>query len=185
MPRRSPARLVAYKYRRSSWWPLCLLRMATSGVLQHLYSLGTSSHDLLRYLHCLIQSDDQEQYLTSLRGSELTRLVDFLDRVRLSPPVSFYLTDEILQALDVTPITDDVSRRCLHKLQAICGHHRILPHSYNVYGDLTTVNSYPVAHGGFSDVWEGTNDGKRVCIKLLKLTQQTCQVVEKVCMCYR
>ena len=66
---------------------LCLLAMSTSRALQRLHSLGTSSPDLLRCLYDLIQSDDEEQYLTSLRGSELTRLVDFLDRVRSSPLV--------------------------------------------------------------------------------------------------
>ena len=62
--------------------------MSTSRVLQHLYSLGTSSPDLLRYLYYLIQSDDEEQHLLSLQGPELTQLVDFLDKVRLSPSVS-------------------------------------------------------------------------------------------------
>ncbi|KAF9779311.1 CNH domain-containing protein [Thelephora terrestris] len=136
--------------------------MSTSQVLQHLYTLDTSSPDLLRYLYYLIQNDDEEQYVSSLQGSELTRLVDFLDG-----------------ALDVIPITDDVSRRCLHKLQAICGRHKILPSSYNISGDLTIIDDDPVASGGFSDVWEGTYDGKKVCIKRLRITQQTRQVIEK------
>ena len=157
--------------------------MSTSRVLQHLYSLDTSSPDLLRYLYYLIQSDDEERYLSSLQGSELTRLVDFLDNVRPSLPVSFQLTSQTPQALDVTPITDDVSRRCLHKLQAICGHHKILPSSYNVSGDLTRVDSDPIASGGFSDVWEGIHDGKTVCIKRLRITQQTRRAAEKVCTC--
>ncbi|KAF9789636.1 kinase-like domain-containing protein [Thelephora terrestris] len=136
--------------------------MSTSQVLQHLYSLDTSSPDLLRYLYYLIQNDDEDQYLSSLQGSELTRLVDFLDG-----------------ALDVIPITDDVSRRCLHKLQAICGRHKILPSSYNIPGDLTIIDDDPVAFGGFSDVWEGTYDGKKVCIKRLRITQQTRKVIGK------
>ena len=60
------------------------LRMSTSQVLQYLYSLDTSSPNLLRYLYYLIQTDDEEQYLSSLKGPELTRLVDFLDGVRPS-----------------------------------------------------------------------------------------------------
>jgi hypothetical protein len=159
-----------------------LAKMSTSQVLQHLYSLDTSSPDLLRYIYYLIQNDDEDQYLYSLQGSELTRLVDFLDGVRPPPSVSFPpLTTQTLQALDVIPITDDVSRRCLHKLQAICGRHKILPSSYNIFGDLTINDDDPVASGGFSDVWEGTYDGKKVCIKRLRITQQTRQVIEKVC----
>ena len=58
--------------------------MATSRVLQRLYSLDTPT-DLLRNLYCLIQYDEKEQYLTSLRGSELAQLMDFLDEVRALP----------------------------------------------------------------------------------------------------
>ena len=56
--------------------------MSTSRVLEQLYLLDASSPDLLRYLYYLVQSDDKEQYLSSLQGPELTRLVEFLDRVR-------------------------------------------------------------------------------------------------------
>ena len=56
--------------------------MSTSRVLEQLYLLDASSPDLLRYLYYLVQSDDEEQYLSSLQGPELTRLVEFLDRVR-------------------------------------------------------------------------------------------------------
>ena len=56
--------------------------MSIAQVLQHLYSLDTTSPDFMCYLYCLIQSDEEEQYLSSLQGSELTRLVDFLDEVR-------------------------------------------------------------------------------------------------------
>jgi len=56
--------------------------MSTSQVLQYLYSLNVSSPNLSRYLYCLIERDEEEQYLSSLQGSELGRLVDFLDEVR-------------------------------------------------------------------------------------------------------
>ena len=55
---------------------------ATSRILQRLYSLDTSSPDFLRHLYCLIQYDDKEKYLTNMKEPELTRLLDFLDRVR-------------------------------------------------------------------------------------------------------
>ena len=70
--------------------------MSTSRVLQHLYSLNTSSPDLLRYLYCLIQNDDEEQHLSSLQGSELAQLVDFLDEVRAIRLTSFQLTSRTL-----------------------------------------------------------------------------------------
>ena len=154
--------------------------MSTSQVLQQLYSIDISSPDFLRYLYYLIRDDDEEQYLTNLQETELTQLVDFLDKVRPSSSASSRPTNRVPQALDVTPTTDDVSRRCLHKLQAICGHRIVLPSSYNVSGDLSRNGSHPAASGGFSDVWEGTYDSRKVCIKCLRITQQTRQAVEKV-----
>ena len=55
--------------------------MSTPQVLHHLYSLNTSSPDFLCCLYCLIQSDEEEEYLSTLQGSELARFVNFLDDV--------------------------------------------------------------------------------------------------------
>ena len=77
-------------------------------------------------------------------------------------------------------MSDDVSRRCLHKLRTICSHHAILPSSYTISGDLTQVGDDPVADGGFSDVWKGTYNGHKVCIKNLRVSEQVRQAVEKV-----
>ena len=59
--------------------------MFTPWILYRLYTLNTSSADFLRYLHSLIRRDDVEQYLTSLQGPQLARLVEFLDKVRTLP----------------------------------------------------------------------------------------------------
>jgi hypothetical protein len=58
--------------------------MATSQVLNHLYSLDTSSPEFSRHLYRLIQNDEEEEYLSTLQGPELLRLVDFLDAVSTS-----------------------------------------------------------------------------------------------------
>ncbi|KAF9779332.1 kinase-like domain-containing protein [Thelephora terrestris] len=136
--------------------------MHTSQVLHHLYSLDTSSPDFLRYLHCLIRSDEKDQYLTSLQGLELTRLVDFLDGT-----------------LGVAPVTDDVFRRCIRKLRTICSQHAILPSSYTISGALVRLGDEPVDFGGFSVVWEGTYNGSKVCIKHLKVSEQNRGAVQK------
>ena len=60
--------------------------MTISQLLQELYSLDPSSPQIPRLLDDLIRRDEEEQYLSSLRGSELVRLVDFLDDVRTPPP---------------------------------------------------------------------------------------------------
>ena len=154
--------------------------MSTSQVLHRIYSLDTSSPDFLRYLYCLIQNDEEEQYLASLQGPELTRFVNFLDGVRTFSPASFKLIKQTVQVLGVAPVTDDVSRRCVHKLRTICSNHAILPSSYMISGDLVRVDNDPVAFGGFSDVWEGTHNGIKVCIKHLRVSQQIREAVEKV-----
>ena len=64
--------------------------MTTPQLLQYLYSLNTFSPEFPRCLDSLIQSDEEEHYLLSLQRSELTRLVDFLDRVRVLPSASFF-----------------------------------------------------------------------------------------------
>jgi len=155
--------------------------MSTSQVLQHLYSLDTSSPNLPRYLYYLIQRDEEERYLSGLQGPELDRLVDFLDKVRALPSAFCPVTEQILQALDTIPTADDVYRQCLHKLQTICAHHMILPSSHNVSGDLARVGDYPISvDGGTADVWEGTHGGRKVCIKCPRVSEEDLHAVTQV-----
>ena len=155
-------------------------RIPTPKILKHLYSLDNSSPDFSRYLYCLIKTDKEEEYLSGLQGSELTRLVDFLDKVRSLLPASSWPTKRSSQVLDVAPISEDIRRQCLHKLQAICGLRATLPSSYTISGDLAKDGDDPVSSGGFSDIWEGTYNGTNVCIKHLKVTKKNRGAVEKV-----
>ena len=59
--------------------------MSTLWTLRRLYSLEVSSPDFSRNLYCLFRHDEEDHYLINLQGSELARLVDFLDRVRTCP----------------------------------------------------------------------------------------------------
>ena len=59
------------------------LTMTTPQILQLLYSFNTLSPEFSRCLDRLIKSDEDDHYLLSLQGSELIRLVDFFDRVRV------------------------------------------------------------------------------------------------------
>ena len=154
--------------------------MSTSQILQNLYSLDTSSPDISRLIHGLIRHDEEDQYLSSLQGRELAQLVDFLDEV-CAPPSTFRLvTKQVLQVLSVIPTADDVSRRCLRKLQVVCGDNMTLPSSYTVPGDLTRIGDQPVAFGGFADVWEGTYCGEKICVKVLRVSLNDDQALTKV-----
>ena len=155
--------------------------MTTPQILELLYSFNTFSPEFSSCLDRLIQSDKEDRYLSTLQGPELTRLVDFLDRVRVLPPTSFPPAyEKTLQALGIIPVTEDVSRRCLHKLQAICSDSGILPSSHIVSGGLVRVGDYPVASTNLSDVWEGTLKGAKVCIKHPRITIKDRQHIEKV-----
>ena len=56
----------------------------------------------------------------------------------------------------------------------------ILPSSYIVSGDLVKVGDHPIATSGFADVWEGTHDNRRVCIKFLRVTMRDYESLSKV-----
>ena len=55
-----------------------------------------------------------------------------------------------------------------------------MPSSYTISDDLTQVGDDPVADGGVSEVWKGTYNGRKVCIKNLKVSEQVRQAVERV-----
>ena len=93
---------------------------------------------------------------------------------------SHLITKQILQALNVICTTDDVSRRCLRKLQVICSGNMTLPSSYTVSSDLARVGDGPVAFGGYADVWEGTHCDRKVCIKVLRVALNDDPALTKV-----
>ena len=85
--------------------------MPTSQTLQHLYSFNTFSPEFSRCLDRLIRSDEEDRYLFGLQGLELTRLVDFLDRVRVLPLASNLINTShrpLGSSLSLTTFPDDV-----------------------------------------------------------------------------
>ena len=154
--------------------------MSASRILQHLYSLNTSSPGIARFIYGLILQDEKEQYLATLQGSELARLIDFLDEVRVLLSTFHLVTNRILQVLGAIASPDDVSRQCLRKLQAVCSGSMTLPSSYTISGDLSRIGDKPAAYGGFADVWEGTHCNTKVCIKALRVTLNDDPILAKV-----
>jgi len=55
-----------------------------------------------------------------------------------------------------------------------------LPSSCAISGDLVRVGGNPVAFGGFADVWEGIHGGRRVCVKVLRVSLDDGKVLPKV-----
>ena len=154
--------------------------MPASQVLQQLYSLDPSSPNFLRVLFALIRNDEDEQYSSGLQGEELTRLVDFLDDVRLLFLAPCPIANKTSKALCYIPPSDAMFRRCLRKLRAICGSHTTLPSSHIISGDPTRIGESAIAYGGFADVWQGDQGGKRVCIKALRISLNDTSGLKKV-----
>ena len=97
-----------------------------------------------------------------------------------SPPAFRPIANQTRQALGAIPTTDDVFRQCLRKLRAICGYHATLPSSHIISGDLAKAGEGPIAFGGFADVWKGTHGGRRVCIKVLRVSLNDDESLTKV-----
>ena len=149
-------------------------------ILHQLYSPDHSSLGLLRRLQWLIRHDEEDQYLIKLQGSELARLVDLLDQVRPLPSVFCSVMKRALQTLS-TVSNDDVSRQCLHELQAICDHRATLKCSYIVSDDLSRVGDLPITLSGIVDVWEGNYRSRGVTIESRKVSLNDDQTLKKVC----
>ena len=154
--------------------------MTTPQTLQDLYSLEVPSPHIPRLLDTLIQRDEEERYLSSLRGPELTRLIEFLDQVRALLSAFRSVMRQTLQALGAVPTNDDIFQKCLSKLQDICGDSMTLPSSYTISGDIAKVGGHPIAFGNLADVWEGVYGGGKVCVKVLKISVDDDQTLMKV-----
>ena len=148
--------------------------------LRQLYSVEPSSPDLLRVLYALIRIDENEQYSSDLEEEELTRLVDFLDNVRIVFLAPRPITNEISKALFFVDTSDDIFRRCLRKFQSLHNSHTTKQPSHIISGDLTRIGESAIAYGGFADVWQGDQGGKRVCIKVLRIPLNDTGYLKKV-----
>ena len=139
--------------------------------LQQLYHLDQSSIDFHNQLRNVLYGEEYTQCVPSLQSDDLVWLVDYLDKVRCratfpNSPL------KLAQALDVLDPSGPASRKCLRELRNRCGAGGILPTSYTLSPHLLNVGSEPFASGGRGDVYEGTFDGSRVCVKRVKVYTQ-------------
>ena len=119
------------------------------------------------------------QCVPNLQGDDLVWLIDYLDKVchRIT---SSYSQLKSAQALDCLDPSTAASRKILRELRTICGAREILPTSYTLSSDLLNISSNPFAAGGYGDVYEGTLDGSRVCVKRARIYDDEPRRVTKV-----
>lgn len=85
-----------------------------------------------------------------------------------------------LQILTEPDIHENQRNKCSVILQKLCGACCLLPDSYIISDGLELTGDYPVAHGGFADVYQGTYKGRAVAVKTLRLTQASEQELLRI-----
>ncbi|KAF9645424.1 kinase-like protein [Thelephora ganbajun] len=124
----------------------------SSSALQRLHYLDTSSPDFYDQLGKVLYGQEYVQCVPNLMNDDLVWLVDYLDK-----------------ALDRLDLSSPVSRKCLRELRNICGTSAILPTPYTLSNELLDIGPNPFASGGFGDVYHGTLNGLRVCVKRVRV----------------
>ena len=156
--------------------------MSSSGPpgLQKLYHLNRPSPDFHDQLCSVLYGEEYQKCVPNLQGEDLVYLVNYLDEVHrhISPLRSLL---KPAQALDYLNPSSYASRKCRRELRTICGARGILPTSYTLSSDLLNISPDPFAAGGYGDVYEGTLDGSRVCVKRVRVYHDGPQRVSKVC----
>ena len=56
----------------------------------------------------------------------------------------------------------------------------ILPSSHIITGGLVRTDEFPLARGGFADVWTGDHCGNKVSIKVLRISRDNDSSLIKV-----
>ena len=136
--------------------------------LLQLRHLDSASPDFHGQLYNVLYGEEYNQYVPILQGDDLVWLAEYLDKVRrcISPPHSLL---KPVQALDCLDPSGPAFRKCLRELRSRCGAGGILPTSYMLPPHRINVGSEPFASGGHCDVYEGTLDGSRICIKRIRV----------------
>jgi hypothetical protein len=136
-------------------------------VLRQLHRLDRSSSGFHDQLSDVLDGEEYKQCVPDLQGDDLVFFVDYLDDVRrrIALPCSPL---KPAQALGNFGPTSSNFQKCLRELKHICGTRMILPTSYTLPSHLLDICRHPVVSGGSGDVYEGTLNGSKVCVKRVR-----------------
>ncbi|KAF9643194.1 hypothetical protein BDM02DRAFT_3151818 [Thelephora ganbajun] len=124
----------------------------SSPALQRLHHLDASSPNFHDKLHNVLYGEEYANCVPNLKVDDLVWLVEYLDKA--------------LDGLDPSAVA---FRKCLRELRSVCGANAILPTSYMLLTDLVNIDSIPFASGAYGDVYHGTLNSSRVCIKRIRV----------------
>ena len=168
-----------------------------SGVLDLVRSAGTvdrvgrmSPPDTIALLDGLSADQDPDDLSNALRAAFKEReqydvyvssvltdterakaLLEVFDKVRSATYIVSWVGSESrcsVQVLQTTPYEVIIFKR----FRQLCGWNGLLPSSHIIPETLVRTTEYPVAYGGFSDVWEGIYNDERVAIKALRIYKE-------------
>ena len=143
------------------------MSLPTSPALQQLQYLNASSSEFQDQLSNALYGEEYQRCVQDLQGDDLVWLVDYLDKVCCL--VTFlYPPPKLLKALGDLDASGPAFRKCLRELKTVCGTGGILPTSYTLLSHLLDIGPEPFTSGGFGDVYQGTHNGSRVCIKRVR-----------------
>ncbi|KAF9643686.1 kinase-like protein [Thelephora ganbajun] len=120
-------------------------------ILQQIAQLDRTSPDFYNQLDNTLDGQEYRQCVSDIEHDDLVWLVDYLDEV-----------------LDRPDLSGPDSRKYLRELRRVCGTKGILPTSVTLSTDLLKIDPEPFASGDFGDVFRGTLNDSRICIKHIR-----------------
>jgi hypothetical protein len=146
--------------------------MSPTEIVQQFEQLNRSSPQFPDQLTSLLYKKEYRECIPNLKDEEVVWLIEYLDDVCLSVLLVFLSCfldrTQILDTLQADP-SIPAFRRCLRELRRICGARERLPKSYMLESSLLISGERPVASGGSGDIYEGSLNGSKVCVKRLRI----------------
>ena len=142
--------------------------MPSRSPLEQLRSLDESSLEFQDQVSNILAGKQFKDWVPTIQDDDVVGLVDYLDKVRRRFSLASFLLI-LPKALDTLDPAGSAFRRCLRELRHVCGTRTILPPSYTLSSQILRVGPHPVAAGGSGDVYKGTLNGLRVCIKRVRI----------------
>ena len=162
--------LVHIPSHRSQPHSRALLMSSTSlPAMQRLRSLDRSSPGFHDQVCSVFYEEEYQKCVPDLQGDDSAWLVEYLNEVRRRIILPRPAPLRLAQVLDGLNPSSPAFRKCLRELRRICGARGILPTSYTLSSHLLAMGPEPFASGGYGDVYDGTLDGSRVCVKRIRM----------------
>jgi len=142
--------------------------MSSYDPLNQLRRLGGYSPNFHDQANDILYGEEYKQRVSYVRNDDFAGIVNDPGKVRrhVSLPHSPLMSPQTLDTLDPTSSTH---RRSLRKLRHICGTRTILPTPCTFLSRRLGIGPRLIASGGSGDVYEGTLNGSKICIKCVRV----------------